>query len=111
MGTNALQRKEEDILESVGRTAEIFRRCEADMTLFGFSLEELKAARQAATREIHRYQLDREIAKRAREERSRKKAQKKGFRRPPRAKDPFVVTMGIIVGTHDEFGRKKEAGE
>ena len=96
-------------MESVDRTAEILRRCEEDVTLFGFSLEELKAARQAATREIHRYQLDREIAKRAREERTRRKAQKKDFCRPPRTKDPFVVTMGIILGTHDEFGRKKEA--
>lgn len=40
---------------------EIFRRCEKGVSLFGVTLTELVSARAVATREIHRYEIDREI--------------------------------------------------
>lgn len=82
-------------------TQEIFRRIEGRISLHTFTDSELSAARSAAVRVIHCHMLDEEIKRRKRTARRMKPAP-----RPGRREDDFDKAIGILIGTHDEFGRK-----
>ncbi len=86
-------------------TQEVLRCCEGNISLFGATDEELTTAKTAATRAIHHLILDQEIINRAKWARKQKRLQKQQGR-PSRREDPFDKAVGIMIGTHDEFGHR-----
>lgn len=85
------------------KTQDILERCEVNRSLFGFTRKELETALKSATREIHRYALELEIAKMKKHEKRVKKAKKARKPSKPNKKDPIYAMLRILTG-QSEFG-------